>query len=150
MDKKISTFYLDRFWFGVEAEHVQEVVRHQVITPVPLAPTAIRGLINVRGQLLTALDLRQRLGLPERPANKLPVNLVIRRGDETVSLLVDAIGDVVEVGDLMFERPPSTLTGAARDVIRGSYKLCDELLLLLDSEKVMILNQSGTAQETRL
>jgi purine-binding chemotaxis protein CheW len=149
MDKKISTFYLDRFWFGIEADHVQEVVRYQDITPVPLAPAAIRGLINVRGKLLTALDLRRRLGLPERPANKLPVNLVIYSGDEAVSLLVDDIGDVVEVGDPMFEEPPSTLSGPAHEIIRGTYKLRDELLLLLDSETATAPTQSDTAHETQ-
>ncbi|HZD39899.1 MAG TPA: chemotaxis protein CheW, partial [Terriglobales bacterium] len=99
---------------------------------------------NVRGQLLTALDPRQRLGLPERPPSQLPVNLVVHAGDEAVSLLVDDIGDMIETDERLFERTPSTLTGAAGDVICGAYKLSDELLLLLDSEKVTALDQSCT------
>ena len=145
MATRISTFYLDRLWFGLDVDHVQEVIRYQEITPVPLAPAMVRGLINVRGQIMTALDLRQRMGLPDRPANKRPMNLVIRGSDEAVSLLVDDIGEVCEVDDSMFEPPPSTLQGAARDLICGAYKLRDELLIVLDAEKAMTLKQGNSA-----
>lgn len=146
--RKFSTFYLDRFWFGIEVERVQEVIPYQEITRVPLAPAIVRGLINVRGQIVTALDLRQRFGLPERPAKQLPMNLIARGGDEAVSLLVDDIGDLVEVDDSTFELPPSTLKGPARNLICGAYKSGDELLLVLDSEKALTLNQSETARKS--
>ena len=91
-------------------EKVQEVIRYQEMTRVPLAPPVVKGLINLRGQIVTAVDLRRRLGLRERAATDLPMNVVIRTSDGAVSLLVDEIGDVVEVDDTTFERPPETVS----------------------------------------
>src|SRR5438128_7203570 len=95
---------------------------------VPLAPPVGRGLLNLRGQIVTAIDLRRRLELPERPAEQLPINVVVHTDDGAVSLLVDEIGDVLEVPENLFERPPETLRGAARELIRGAYKLAGRLL----------------------
>lgn len=138
-DRKFCTFTLDGMLFGVEVLKVQEVIRFQAMTRVPLAPSVVRGLINLRGQIVTAIDLRRRLELDERPADQLPMNVVIRTEDEAVSLLVDEIGDVREVEEGAFERPPETLKGVAREVIRGAYKLKDRLLLVLDTEKAVQL-----------
>ena len=131
------TFTLDGLLFGVEVMKVQEVIRYLEMTRIPLAPSVVRGLINLRGQIVTAVDLRRRLDLNERPAGQLPMNVVIRMDDEAVSLLVDEIGDVYEVEEEAFERPPETLKGVARDLIRGVYKLKDRLLLVLDTEKAL-------------
>src|SRR5262245_33457779 len=109
------------------------------MTRVPLAPPVVRGLINLRGQIVTAIDLRRRLQLSERPAEQPPMNVVIRTDNEAVSLLVDEIGDVREVDEETFERPPETLKGVARELIRGAYKLKDRLLLVLDTEKAVCL-----------
>jgi purine-binding chemotaxis protein CheW len=123
----------------VEVSKVQEVIRYQEMTRVPLASPVIRGLINLRGQIVTALDLRRRINFNERASDKLPMNVVVRSGAEIVSLLVDEIGDVLEVGEDDFERPPDTLQGEARELIRGTYKLKDKLLLVLDTEKAVQL-----------
>ena len=136
-DRQYCTFYLDDIFFGVEVENVQEVVCYQEMTRVPLAPPVVRGLINLRGQIVTALELRRRLEMPERPAGRNPVNVVVRADDVPTSLLVDQIGDVLEVPDEAFERPPETLQGVGRELIRGAYKLKDRLLLILDMEKVV-------------
>jgi purine-binding chemotaxis protein CheW len=135
--KQFSTFYLDRLLFGVEVARVQEVLRYQEMTPVPLAAPVVSGLINLRGQIVTALDLRRRLKLTERATDRLPMNVVVRAGEEAVSLLVDEIGDVFEVDDDAFELPPETLQGEARRLIRGAYKLEDKLLLVLDTDEVV-------------
>jgi purine-binding chemotaxis protein CheW len=135
--KQFATFYLDRLLFGVEVNKVQEVIRYQEMTHVPLAPSIVTGLINLRGQIVTALDLRRRLELAERASDRLPMNVVVRAGEEAVSLLVDEIGDVLEVADESFESPPETLKGVARELIRGTYKLKDRLLLVLDTEKAV-------------
>jgi len=137
--KQFATFYLDKLLFGVEVEKVQEVIRYQEMTRVPLAPPVVTGLINLRGQIVTAMDLRRRLELSQRDAEKLPMNVVVRSGEEAVSLLVDEIGDVLEVEDQTFEAPPETLQGVARELIRGAYKLKDRLLLVLDTEKTVTL-----------
>lgn len=118
---------------------VQEVIRYQEMTCVPLASSTIQGLINLRGQIVTAIDLRRRLELPARSAQELPMNVVVRCDDGAVSLLVDEIGDVVEIGDDIYERPPETLRGVARELVRGVYKLKERLLLILDTEKTVNL-----------
>ena len=136
-NRQFCTFFLDGLYFGVEVHKVQEVIRYQEMTSVPLAPKVVRGLINLRGQIVTAIDLRRRLELPDRPSDRLPMNVVVRGDDGAMSLLVDEIGDVVEAQEESFERPPETLKGIARDLIGGAYKLKDRLLLTLDTEKAV-------------
>ena len=137
--KQFSTFVVDRLLFGVEVEKVQEVIRYQAMTRVPLAPPVVKGLINLRGQIVTAVDLRCRLGLRPRATADLPMNVVIRHDDGAVSLLVDEIGDVLEVEEESFELPPGTLAGEARELIRGVYKLKGSLLIALDTDKILNL-----------
>ncbi len=139
MDEKqqFSTFYADGLFFGVEVEKVQEVLRHQDMTRVPLAPPVVRGLINLRGQIVMALDLRRGLELREAPPDARPMNVVIRTNDGAVSLLVDEIGDVVEAGTESFEEPPDTLQPGARAMFLGVHKLNDRLMHVLDCEKVV-------------
>lgn len=140
--KQFCTFYLNGLYFGVEVLRVQEVIRYQQMTSVPLAPRMIEGLINLRGQIVTAIDLRRRLGLPVRESGELPMNVVVRSDDGAVSLLVDEIGDVVEIEDDIYERAPETLTGIARDLINGVYKLKERLLLILDTERTISISTS--------
>src|ERR1043166_5846258 len=115
--QQVCTFFLDDICFGVEVQQVQEVLRYQVMTRVPLAPPVIRGLINLRGQIVPAIDLRQRLELQARPGNQRPLNVVVQTHDGPASLLVDQIGDVWQVAEEAFEQPPETLQGVARDLI---------------------------------
>jgi purine-binding chemotaxis protein CheW len=142
--KQYCSFFIADMFFGIEVCLVQEVIRYQEMTRIPLASNEIGGLINLRGQIVTAIDLRKRLGLPDRPAGKLPMNVVIRTDDAAVSLLVDEIGDVLEVEPDAFEIPPETLTGIAREVISGVYKLKDRLLLILDTKVTVSLEASST------
>jgi purine-binding chemotaxis protein CheW len=137
------TFYVAGHYFGLDVLKVQEVIRYQEMTRVPLAPPVVRGLMNLRGQIVTAIDLRRRLEMEDRPADQLPLNVVVQTDDGAVSLLVDEIGDVLEVSEQMFERPPETLKGTARELIRGAYKLPDRLLLILDTERTV--NVTGQA-----
>src|SRR5579859_2600274 len=115
-EHQYCTFLLDGHYFGIDVLEVQEIIRFQQMTRVPLAPAVVRGLINLRGQIVTGIDLRRRLGLKERPAEQLPVNVVVKTEDGAVSLLVDEIGDVVEVSQKQFEPPPETLRGNAREL----------------------------------
>ena len=140
ISQQFCSFYLDGLFFGVEVEKVQEVIRHQATTRVPMAPEVIGGLINLRGQIVTAVDLRRRLELPPRPKGQCPMNVVVRTEEGAVSLLVDEIGDVVEVEESEFEEPPDTLQGNAREMMRGAYKLKGRLLLCLDTEKAVVAN----------
>ncbi len=143
--RQFCTFFLDRFFFGIAAEKVQEIVRYQNITFVPLAPVEVRGLINLRSQIAIAIDLRLRLDLPPLNDDLLPLNLVVRVDGDNISLLVDDVGDVLDVSDDWFEPTPETLTGKVRELILGAYKLENRLLLILDVEKVVDLNSSSIA-----
>jgi purine-binding chemotaxis protein CheW len=135
--RQLCTFFLENLFFGVEVEKVQEVIRYQEMTHIPLAPGVIAGLINLRGQIVTAIDLRRQLELPPRSGEQLPMNVVIRHEDGPISLLVDEIGDVVEVEEDSFENSPDTLEARRREFLRGVYKLKQNLLLLLDTEKAV-------------
>ncbi len=131
------TFSLDRLFFGVPVDHVQEVVRQQGMSTVPLARPEIRGLINLRGQIVTAIDLRRCLNLPPAPEGARVMNVLIKTPEGAVSLLVDQIEDVLEVSPDSIERPPETLQGELRALITGACKLKHRLLLLLDTEQAI-------------
>jgi purine-binding chemotaxis protein CheW len=138
--RQFCSFFLDGLRFGVDVQKVQEVVPYQEMTRVPLAPPTVRGLLNLRGQIVTGIDLRRRLGLPERPDGRLPMNVVLRGEDSPVSFLVDDIGEVIEVAADAGEPPPETLLGRVRELIEGVYPLPDELLLVLDTARTLDLN----------
>jgi purine-binding chemotaxis protein CheW len=140
---QLSTFVVDRYLFGVEVAMVQEVIRHQPMTRVPLAPPALSGLVNLRGQVIAAVDLRRRLGFPDRAAGDLPMDVVVRTKDGLASLLVDRVGDVVEVSEEAFEALPETLVGVARALVRGACRLDDALLLWLDAQGAVELQPAG-------
>ena len=131
------TFSVGELNLGIEVSKVQEVIRSQTTTRVPLAPDDVQGLMNLRGQIVTALDLHSRLGLPARETESRLMNVVVRSPEGPISLLVDEIGDVVEVDQERFESPPETLQGTHREFIRGALKLETGLLLLLDTSRVL-------------
>jgi purine-binding chemotaxis protein CheW len=146
--RQYSTFDVAGFYFGIDVMQVQEVLRYQEMTRVPLAPAVIEGLINLRGQIVTAIDMRRRLGLPPRSDGETAMNVVVRTEEGAVSLLVDEIGDVVEVDSASFERPPDNLDPEIRELVRGIHKLKDRLLLVLDIGQTLNL-ESVNGQPVR-
>jgi purine-binding chemotaxis protein CheW len=143
---QFCTFYLDQLLFGVELTGVQEVLRSLEVTKLPLAPEVVSGLINLRGQIVTAVDLRRRLELEAAPPGANAMNVVVRSQDGAVSLRVDEIGDVVEVEESSFEAPPETLRGPVRAMILGIHKLNDRLMHVLDIEKACQMTEAAEAQ----
>jgi purine-binding chemotaxis protein CheW len=135
--KQFATCLVDDLFFGIEVERVQEVTKGLDVTPVPLAPPQVRGLLNLRGQIVTAIDLRCCLQLTERPADESRVHMILDAGEGAVSLLVDDVGGVLEVDEDDFELPPETLRGRSRELIRGAYKLDESLLLVLDTDRIL-------------
>ena len=133
--QQFCTFFLGDQLFGIAVEQVQEVIQHQDITRVPLVPDVIRGLINLRGQILMAVDLRRRLRVGEQPQGTSLINVVVRTKEGPVSLLVDSIGDVVEVDEKTAEMPPHTLDADIRILIAGVHKLDQGLMHVLDTER---------------
>jgi purine-binding chemotaxis protein CheW len=132
---RFATFTVSDMFFGIDVLNVQEVLRRQEMTHIPLAPDVIAGLINLRGQIVPAINMRRRLGLPARGQDENSMNVVARTQDGPVSLLVDEIGDVLDVDAGSFEPAPENLSEQARDLIRGIYKLKDRLMLVLDTER---------------
>ena len=142
---QFCTFYLDKLLFGVELKGVQEVIRSLEMTAVPLAPRVVSGLINLRGQIVTAVNLRRRLELEAAPPGTEFMNVVVRSVDGAVSLLVDEIGDVVEVEENTFEPPPETLRPSVRNIVLGIHKLKGRLLHVLDIEKACHMADAAEA-----
>jgi purine-binding chemotaxis protein CheW len=142
---QFCTFYLEKQLFGVELKGVQEVIRALDVTQVPLAPSVVSGLINLRGQIVTVVDLRRTLQLDPRPTGNASMNVVVHTEDGSVSLLVDEIGDVVEVDESSFEPAPEMLSAAMRSVIRGVHKLNDRLMHVLDIDKACEMSDMGEA-----
>lgn len=146
---QFCTFSLDQLLFGVDLKTVQEVIRELPMTPVPLAPAVVAGIMNLRGQLVTALNLRQQLEMGPAPAGAIAMNVVVRSQDGAVSLLVDQIGDVLEVDEASFERTPETLQGKIRTMILGVHKLDTRLLHVLDVEKACQVGEGLEAATAR-
>jgi purine-binding chemotaxis protein CheW len=135
--KQICTFMVDKLHLGVDVIHVQEVLKSQEMTDVPLAPPAIKGLINLRGQIVTALDMRHRLRITTPAPDDAPMNVIIQSAGSIVSLLVDSIGDVEDVNDDCLEPPPETLDSDTRGLITWVCKLKKGLLLVLDPHAIV-------------
>jgi purine-binding chemotaxis protein CheW len=145
--RQYATFEVADQLFGLEVARVQEVLSFHEYTPVPLAPPSIGGLFNLRGQVIAAVDLRVQLGLPPREFDGLVMNVIVRADDESVSLLVDRIGEVIELNDDAFEPPPDTLTGPSRELITGAFKLENRLMLALDPVRAVDTSgRSGGAE----
>lgn len=148
--RQFCTFYLEKLLFGVDLEGVQEVVRALDVTPIPLAPPVVRGIINLRGQIVTAIDLRCQLELEPLQCGEPPMNVVVRGEEGSVSLLVDHIGDVIEAEESSFERPPETLTPHVRSMITGIHKLDGRLMHALDIAKVCRMGGGGEAGPSKV
>jgi len=132
-----STFSVSDRYVGIPVDRVQEVLLAQPITPVPLAHDHISGLLNLRGQIVTAIDLRARMGLPAREADAPSANVIVTTDGGPLSLLVDRLGDVIPVDDASFEPPPDTLDARSARSIKGAFKLDDALLLDLDLDEAL-------------
>lgn len=158
IEQQVCTFFLNDIYFGIPVQHVQEVIRPHALTRVPLAPPDICGLMNLRGQIVTVIDLQRRLDMKPSERRK-PVstevrvspldrpsevedqptgfNIVVQTDREVVSFLVDNIGDIVDVTEAHFEPPPANLKGKMRQMLSGAYSLQNGFLLILDTEKIL-------------
>ena len=132
-----TSCFVGNLCFGIEVARVQEVTCGGTLTRLPLASSRISGLLNLRGQIIAVTDLRRCLGLEDRPADEVPVHLILQTDDGCISLLVDRVGDVIDVDEREFEEPPETMRGRARELIRGAYKLAGGLLLALDTTQIL-------------
>ncbi|PZR54146.1 chemotaxis protein CheW [Xylanimonas oleitrophica] len=129
------TFTIDDALYGIDVLQVREALVAQERTRVPLAPDGIAGLVNLRGQVVLTVDLRPRLGLPPAADDAERMMVVVQTDGEPTSLLVDRVGDVVDVAPERFGPPPDTLDPTLRPLIRGACRLEERLLLVLDVDE---------------
>lgn len=122
---------------GVPVLVVRDVLGPQSITPIPLAPAEIEGAMNLRGRIVTAIDLRRRLGLPPRAAGAQPMSIVVEHGAELYAMLADAVGDVVPLAAAERAPNPPTLDPLWREVSRGVHRRDGQLLIPLDVEQLL-------------
>lgn len=135
MSTLYATFLVDGHYLGIDVLEVQEVLREQRLTPVPLAPEVVEGLINLRGQIVPAIDLRRVLKLAPRAPGQERFSVVAHSQHGPVSLQVDEIGDAVELDGAGLEPPPANVDATVSALLRGVYQLKDRLLLVLDTSR---------------
>ncbi len=145
----LCTFHLGERLFGVDVSRVREILRRHSSTPVPLAPPAVEGLINLRGEIVTAIDLGRRLGLEEGGSRPRSANVVVLSRSGPVGLLVDDVGDILEVDEEAGEPPPETLRGRSGELVEKVYKLGEDLLVALDVDAVSDVAEPMEPQSRR-
>ena len=131
-----STFYINDRLYGIDVIQVQEVTRAMKITPVPLAPSFVHGLINLRGQIATAIGLRQLFGLPEPENHEECMNVVCSVDGLLLSFVVDKIGDVMNVEKTNYENTPDNIPKEIKQFMSGVYKIPGNLLSIIELEKI--------------
>ncbi len=136
-ERQYCTFRVGSLSFGVDVLEVQEVIHRQEMTRVPRASTVVRGLTNLRGQIVMAIDLGRRIGLEPRGEEGESINVIIKAGERPVSLVVDEVGDILNLRDEDRESPPDTLPNSVRSLVTGIHQLEERLLLILDASRVV-------------
>ena len=136
---------IDDQWFGIPVQNVQDVLGTQNIARIPLAPPEVAGSLNLRGRIVTAIDPRVRLGLPERAADASVMSIVVEHCDDLYSLLIDQVGEVLNLPADRFERNPASLDGRWRDISAGVYRLDDRLMIVMDVERLLDFDKSMVA-----
>ena len=139
------TMYLAGQLFGIPVLQVQDVIQDARITRIPLAPLEVAGSLNLRGRIVTSIDLRTRLALSTRDDGKKPMHIVVDYRGELYSLLVDAVGEVLALPQDRFEPPPMTLDARWREVASGIYRLDNQLLVVLDIQRLLDFANSEAA-----
>ena len=133
---QLATFQIGSRKYGIDVQDVQEIVNQMKMTRVPLAPNFVKGLINLRGQLATAIDLGHFFNLPVKTGDD-HVNLVCQTDNGALSLLVDEIGDVIDIDRTKVDDAPSTISGEIRGYIIGVYRVSETLISILDLKKIV-------------
>ena len=134
---QLTTFYVSELLLGIPIDCVQEINRNLEVTTIPHAPDHVRGVINLRGEVTTVLDLRRVIGLSQTELGDSSRNLVVRAGDESVGLLVDRISDIITVDRDSIAAPPANVSGAEGKYFSGVYRSDSEIVVILDIEEIL-------------
>jgi purine-binding chemotaxis protein CheW len=132
-----ATFYIGNLFFGIPIAIGVEVTKGQEVTPVALGPKEVAGFFNLRGHIVTAIDMRVRLGLQANTEGSDKVSIFFQDQDALFALMVDRVGDFTRVTEATYEETPGNLDANARELIVGVHKLADKLLLILDTQKIV-------------
>ncbi len=143
--RQFVTFTIGGQLCGIPVLQVRDVLAPQEITPIPLAPPEIAGSLNLRGRIVTSVDLRVRLGLPRSDAGQDRMNVVVEHHGDLYSLIIDSVGEVLELSSEKLERVPATLGASWRSFSNGIYRLDDGLLLVLDVDSVLDIGGAAAA-----
>lgn len=142
-ERQLCTCRVGNLLLGLDVLNIQEVQSSNDVTVIPQSAPAVSGLINLRGQIATAVDLRVVFGVESKPDGE-RIQIVVRHRGEPVSLLVDEIGEVMTLSDDIFEKPPETVDSLTRELVTGAYKLDHDLLLTLDVDRVIASTSFGS------
>jgi len=143
--REFVTMMIDNQLFGIPVLQVQDVLGPQKITRVPLAPKEVAGSLNLRGRIVTAIDVRTRLGLPPREGDMKSMSVVVDHNGEFYSLIVDQVGEVMGLASNEYEKTPATLDERWREISEGVYRLKDTLLVVLDVKRLLRLEELSAA-----
>lgn len=135
--KDFLTIIIAEQRFGIPVLQVQDVLREQAVTKIPLAPPEVAGSLNLRGRIVTAIDVRKRLDLPPKKDGASSMSVVVEHNNELFSLIIDRVGDVLSLENDLFEKSPSTLDPAWKEISTGIYQLEKELLVIMDVSKLI-------------
>ena len=134
---QFSTFFLNNEMFGLNILDVQEIQMPQPITPIPTAPAHILGLISLRGQIVTLVELRKRLNMPTTVPHKSPYHIVVKAGASLACLEVGAIGDVINVPRAHLRKPPDSVTTVNKKFLAGVYQMKNRILTILKAQEIL-------------
>ncbi len=140
--EEFATMFVGGLMFGIQVSVIQDILAETCIVPVPLTPDDIRGVINLRGRVVTAIDLRRRLQMPLENDQSTFMSTVVEFESEYYSLLVDKVGEVVTLPINGLERNPPTLQMEIAKFSKGIYRLQDKLLVILDIKKILTFSES--------
>lgn len=143
--REFVTMFIENQLFGIPVLQVQDVLGPQKITRVPLAPKEVAGSLNLRGRIVTAIDVRTRLGLPPRTGDGKSMSVVVDHNGEFYSLIVDQVGEVMSLAASDYEKTPATLDERWREISEGVYRLKDTLLIVLDVRRLLRLEELSAA-----
>jgi purine-binding chemotaxis protein CheW len=139
--KEFLTFFAAGQMFGLPLLEVHDVLDARPLTPVPLAPKEVVGMLNLRGRIITAIDIRRRMGLPERPSDSRHMSLVVEHDGEMYNLVVDTVGDVLAIGEDRFDETPPTLDALWKTFASGVYRLDQKLMVVLNVAALLHINR---------
>lgn len=139
---EFSTFSVEGQLLGINVLDVQDVLNPMDIATVPLAGNEVAGLLNLRGRIVTAIDMRQKLGLAAFPDRSKCMSIVVEKNQELYSLIVDQVGDVINIPDSKFENNPPNLKPAWADISSGVYRLDGKIMLVIDIDNLLSYTSS--------